>query len=79
MNGGDWYVKGDARQRADVDRLLAHCRRLPLIIDVSDAGSSNIVYSEKMGDRVMRQFSKSTKLDNVLYDVRGPVVEERCV
>lgn len=24
----------------------------------------------------MRQFSKSTKLDNVLYDVRGPVVEE---
>ncbi|RYA53948.1 metallophosphoesterase, partial [Enterobacter cloacae complex sp. CH23B] len=20
MNGGDWYVKGDARQRADVDR-----------------------------------------------------------
>lgn len=43
---------------------------------VSDAGSSNIVYSEKMGDRFMRQFSKSTKLDNVLYDVRGPVVEE---
>ena len=43
---------------------------------VSDVGSSNIVYSEKMGDRVMRQFSKSTKLDNVLYDVRGPVVEE---
>ena len=24
----------------------------------------------------MRQFKKSTKLDNVLYDVRGPVVEE---
>ena len=24
----------------------------------------------------MRTFSKSTKLDNVLYDVRGPVVEE---
>ena len=21
MNGGDWYVKGDARQRADVDPL----------------------------------------------------------
>ena len=26
--------------------------------------------------RPMRQFSKSTKLDNVLYDVRGPVVDE---
>lgn len=24
----------------------------------------------------MREFSKSTKLDNVLYDVRGPVVDE---
>ena len=24
----------------------------------------------------MREFKKSTKLDNVLYDVRGPVVEE---
>lgn len=43
---------------------------------VCDIESSNIVYSDKMGDRVMRQFSKSTKLDNVLYDVRGPVVEE---
>ena len=28
MNGGDWYVKGDARQRnPTIDRLLAHCRR----------------------------------------------------
>ena len=24
----------------------------------------------------MRQFKKSSKLDNVLYDVRGPVVDE---
>ena len=24
----------------------------------------------------MRTFDKSTKLDNVLYDVRGPVVDE---
>ena len=24
----------------------------------------------------MREFKKSSKLDNVLYDVRGPVVEE---
>ena len=24
----------------------------------------------------MRTFEKSTKLDNVCYDVRGPVVEE---
>lgn len=30
----------------------------------------------KSGDREMKTFSKSSKLDNVLYDVRGPVVEE---
>ena len=24
----------------------------------------------------MREFKKSSKLDNVLYDVRGPVVDE---
>ena len=28
------------------------------------------------GGNTMRTFSKSSKLDNVLYDVRGPVVEE---
>lgn len=43
---------------------------------VYDIKSSNKAYSDKMGDNVMRQFSKSSKLDNVLYDVRGPVVEE---
>ena len=28
------------------------------------------------GGRTMREFRKSSKLDNVLYDVRGPVVDE---
>lgn len=32
--------------------------------------------SRKMEDGIMRTFKKSSKLDNVLYDVRGPVVEE---
>ena len=27
-------------------------------------------------EATMRQFQKSSKLDNVLYDVRGPVVQE---
>ena len=27
-------------------------------------------------ERTMREFKKSSKLDNVLYDVRGPVVDE---
>ena len=29
----------------------------------------------KSGGSIMREFMKSSKLDNVLYDVRGPVVE----
>ena len=33
-------------------------------------------YSNMGGKAVMREFKKSTKLDNVLYDVRGPVVDE---
>ena len=32
--------------------------------------------STKGSDEDMRKFNKSKKLDNVLYDVRGPVVEE---
>uniref|UniRef100_UPI004056B26D aminotransferase class I/II-fold pyridoxal phosphate-dependent enzyme n=1 Tax=Acetatifactor sp. TaxID=1872090 RepID=UPI004056B26D len=31
---------------------------------------------EHIGGTTMREFKKSAKLDNVLYDVRGPVVEE---
>ena len=32
--------------------------------------------TEKGSEDTMRKFSKSNKLDNVLYDVRGPVVDE---
>ena len=31
---------------------------------------------ENSGERKMREFKKSSKLNNVLYDVRGPVVDE---
>lgn len=31
--------------------------------------------TEKSGGQQMREFKKSSKLDNVLYDVRGPVVD----
>ena len=31
---------------------------------------------ESLGGKKMREFKKSTKLDHVLYDVRGPVVDE---
>ena len=32
--------------------------------------------SKKQGSTPMREFKKSDKLENVLYDVRGPVVDE---
>ena len=39
--------------------------------------SNNIEKSSiKIGENGMRNFGKSSKLNNVLYDVRGPVVEE---
>lgn len=41
----------------------------------SESGSAGTnTYST--GGIIMREFKKSSKLDNVLYDVRGPVVEE---
>lgn len=33
-------------------------------------------YGNHSKEKTMRKFNKSSKLDNVLYDVRGPVVEE---
>ncbi len=35
-----------------------------------------IILNRKTGETNMREFKKSEKLNNVLYDVRGPVVEE---
>ncbi len=35
-----------------------------------------IILNRKTGENNMREFKKSEKLNNVLYDVRGPVVEE---
>ncbi len=40
---------------------------------VSKQGESSL---ESLGGKAMREFKKSTKLDHVLYDVRGPVVDE---
>ncbi len=45
---------------------------IPAVQNAAMQQDSSIITKEN----TMRQFSKSTKLDNVLYDVRGPVVEE---
>lgn len=81
------YVSGKAMPRKNIARFLA-----ALLDVEQDwlLGSSGLAYSEKKdmnkreakyvegikGDAKMREFKKSSKLDNVLYDVRGPVVDE---
>ncbi len=42
----------------------------------ADKALSHLAEKESGGEKRMREFKKSSKLDNVLYDVRGPVVEE---
>lgn len=65
------YVSGKTVPRADVMRFLAYT------LGVTEewlAGKDE--KEEKLEENKMREFKKSSKLDNVLYDVRGPVVEE---
>ena len=77
------YVSGKTVPRADTMRFLADA----LHVDEAwlRSGEGNIspasqpaqtAHSKSSGERTMRTFKKSSKLDNVLYDVRGPVVDE---
>ena len=44
--------------------------------DFEPSSDNEPAESDDQGSVPMRQFKKSSKLDNVLYDVRGPVVDE---
>ena len=44
--------------------------------DFEPSNTNEPAVSDGQGSVPMRQFKKSSKLDNVLYDVRGPVVDE---
>ena len=44
--------------------------------DIDNETENKIEKNVIKGDIIMREFKKSAKLDNVLYDVRGPVVDE---
>ncbi len=74
-------------QVLDVDPLWLSGRELPDHAGSAGGGSSNSGpvqnqknqnHTEKIktGEKQMNEFKKSSKLDNVLYDVRGPLVEE---
>ncbi len=77
------YVSGKVTPRAEVRALLAG------LLGVDEAWLSTGVgtmegsapapvgtVERARRSTVMREFKKSSKLDNVLYDVRGPVVDE---
>ena len=79
------YVSGKVVPRANVVRLLA----VLLGVDASwlatgegaraaarPETATQPVSATTQRSATMREFKKSTKLDNVLYDVRGPVADE---
>ncbi len=64
------YVSGKTVPRKEILQFLADVFE----VDVAWLLGNNI--EQKAKGEVMREFKKSAKLDNVLYDVRGLVVEE---
>ena len=71
-----WLVTGEGPTPAVLDFARATGRPAAASIpnDHADSPASNSGTSKRSVP--MRQFKKSSKLDNVLYDVRGPVVDE---
>ncbi len=65
----DWLSGAVSAKNAD--KVNADKKSIILPNKESDNGKM-----ENPGGIHMREFKKSTKLDNVLYDVRGPVVDE---
>ena len=74
------YVSGKAIPRKNIGDFLAEALEVEtdwLYGEKENNRSNVIVQQEQIVRNVeMREFKKSSKLDNVLYDVRGPVVEE---
>ncbi len=65
------YVSGKTVPRADILHFLAET------LEVEENWLKGMGEEKKnLGGSEMRTFKKSSKLNNVLYDVRGPVVDE---
>ena len=67
-----WLATGEP---ANPGLLSPKTEPAPTSAPASSPKSDN-TQSRDAKERPMREFKKSTKLDNVLYDVRGPVVDE---
>ena len=82
------YVSGKTVPRKEILQFLAGALQVePDWLLGNSGGAADSACTEKeevkkfnldhrKEGNIMREFKKSTKLDNVLYDVRGPVVEE---
>ena len=72
------YVNGKAVPRENIAQFLAKTLQVEKdwLYGKNEKKDVKIEIEEKKGNSAMREFKKSTKLDNVLYDVRGPVVDE---
>ncbi|MEI3245679.1 MAG: aminotransferase class I/II-fold pyridoxal phosphate-dependent enzyme [Lachnospiraceae bacterium] len=81
------YVSGRTQPRRDILKVLAEAlgvsqlwlqgEDVPMKSAENRQESPQILERRDMWDQNgVRHFTKSTKLDNVLYDVRGPVVDE---
>lgn len=75
------YLSGKAVPRKGIGQFLADTLQIDagwLYGEASAAGMAETEASDMEIERKteMREFKKSAKLDNVLYDVRGPVVDE---
>ena len=81
----DWLL-GDSQETSSARRTASAASGASSAKPVSDTESEKQSLSvtkeskqsnkNSTGDSSMYSFKKSSKLDNVLYDVRGPVVEE---
>ncbi len=79
------YVSGKVVPRANVVRLLADLLDVDASWLATGEGTrvaarpetaTQPISATTQRSATMREFKKSTKLDNVLYDVRGPVADE---
>lgn len=73
----EWLMgNGDAEKLMDPEVMTPEAEKHPEDFDgSSEKGAEGMEQTVEEGRKV-REFKKSSKLDNVLYDVRGPVVEE---
>lgn len=74
------YVSGKTVPRKELLQFLAEALEVdPGWLLGNEAPKDHREYAEteqERGNKTMKEFKKSSKLDHVLYDVRGPVVEE---